>query len=140
MLVQRRIQEEIHGAKPTPSEPNQTNNFNNINHDPPPILPDQDQRPLGNMHYVKGVNTEQTAPTDRRVQSDEKILSPSANDPQKKSPVTKTLIDLIPPLSDCVSDDDMSTNEIVARNHSSRLDFHKTLTPMFVDESFLEKK
>ncbi|CAF1240131.1 unnamed protein product [Adineta ricciae] len=141
LLVQRRIQEEIHGAKPTPSEPDQTNNFNNINHDPPPILPDQHQRPLSSTHYVKGVNIEQKVPTDRRVQSDEKLLSPSTNDPQKKSPVTKTLLDLISPLSDAVSDDDMSTNEIVARNHSSRLDFHKTLTPMIGKENFeLRKK
>ncbi|CAF1426007.1 unnamed protein product [Adineta ricciae] len=141
LLVQRRIQEEIHGAKPTPSEPDHTNNFNNINHDPPPILPDQQQRPLSGTHYVKGINTEQKVLTDRRVQSDEKILSPSTNDPQKKASVTKTLIDLIPPLSDAVSDDDMSTNEIVARNHSSRLEFHKTLTPMIGKENFeLRKK
>ena len=115
MLVQRRIQEEIHGNKPTingihpPKE-----QLSTTKDDPKPKI-------LNGQH----------------IQSDEKIVSAITNDQQKKSPTTNTSIDHISPLSD---DDDMSTSEIVARNQSSKLDFHKTMTPMFVYGNGEEEK
>lgn len=115
MLVQRRIQEEIHGNKPTPK---QTNGFHHDSPKPSPI--------------------EQKISHSRQSHSEEKFVSSSTNDQQKKSFITNTSIDRISPLSE---DDDMSTNEIVARNQSSKLDFHKTMTPMIGKENFeLRKK
>jgi len=120
MLVQRRIQEEIHGNKIAQKEIPPTNGF-------PDSPPSKKLSPI-----------EQKTPNVRHPQSDERFVSSSINDQQKKSSFTNTSIDRISPLSD---DDDMSTNEIVARNQSSKLDFHKTMTPMIGKENFeLRKK
>jgi hypothetical protein len=107
MLVQRRIQEEIHGNKTV-----QNGTHTSDEHSPT----SQDQ-------------IKPKTPNGRQSQSDEKMVSSVTNDQPKKCSTTNTSIDLISPLSD---DDDMSTNELVARNQSSKLDFHKTMTPMFV--------
>ena len=113
MLVQRRIQEEIHGSKviqnghPPPSEPAPTKK----------TTPDERKTPSG-----------------RRSQTTEILL----HEQRKKSPITNPSIGRGSPLTD---DGEMSTNEIVARNQPSRLDFHKTLTPMIGKENFeLRKK
>lgn len=115
MLVQRRIQEEIHGNKPNEKP---TNGFH---HSPK-------SSPIIDLKLTNG----------RQSQSEEKFLSTSTNDQAKKSIITNTTIDRISTLTD---DDDMSTNEIVARNQSSKLDFHRTMTPMIGKENFeLRKK
>jgi len=127
MLVQRRIQEEIHGNKSIQNEIRQTNGFH--------------ESPISEniVHHIKTSPVERKTPNIRCSQSDERfVTSSSINDQQKKSPITNTSIDRLSPLSD---DDDMSTNEIVARNQSSKLDFHKTMTPMIGKENFeLRKK
>jgi len=130
MLVQRRIQEEIHGNKTTQNETRQTNNINDTIHEHLPT-PQQPCQRSQSTHHVKRISMEPQIPNDRRSQSDERIVSSLINDQHKQSSTTNTSLDLIQPLSDD-DDDDMSTNEIVARNQSSKLDFHKTLTPMFV--------
>jgi hypothetical protein len=116
MLVQRRIQEEIHGNKTIQNEIRQTNGFHECSISEK-ISPVERKTPIG-----------------RCSQSDEKFV-----DQQKKSPITNISIDRLSPLSN--DDDDMSTNEIIARNQSSKLDFHKTMTPMIGKENFeLRKK
>jgi hypothetical protein len=135
MLVQRRIQEEIHGNKTTQNEIRQTNGFHDSSNEHSPKSQDRSQ----SVHHIKPSSIERKTPNDRRAQSDERFVSSVINDQQKKSPITNTSIDRILPISD--GDDDMSTNEIVARNHSSKLDFHKTMTPMIGKENFeLRKK
>ncbi len=126
MLVQRRIQEEIHGNKTTQNETRQTNNIHEH-------LPTSQQHSQS-AHHVKRISMEPKPPNDRRSQSDERIVSSLINDQHRQSSATNASLDLIQPLSDNDDDDDddMSTNEIVARNQSSKLEFHKTLTPMFV--------
>jgi len=121
MLVQRRIQEEIHGNKTIQNEIRQTNGFHECSISEK-ISPVERKTPIG-----------------RCSQSDEKFVTSSINDQQqKKSPITNISIDRLSPLS---NDDDMSTNEIIARNQSSKLDFHKTMTPMIGKENFeLRKK
>jgi hypothetical protein len=118
MLVQRRIQEEIHGNKTIQNEKPQTNGFH---HSPSP-------------HPKKTSPVERKTPNGRRSQSDERFL----HEQQKKSPNTNPSIERLSSLTD---DDEMSTNELVARNQSSKLDFHKTMTPMIGKENFeLRKK
>jgi hypothetical protein len=129
MLVQRRIQEEIHGNKTIQNEIRPTNGFHHS-----PVPQNQGQR----SQSTKPSSAERKTPNGRRSQSDERFLSSSINDQQKKSPITNTSIDRLSPLSD---DDALSTNEMVARNQSSKLDFHKTMTPMIGKENFeLRKK
>lgn len=113
MLVQRRIQEEIHGNKTIPNEI------------PPPSNP----KPM-----KKSSSDERKTPSGRRSQPKEIFV----NEQRKKSPSINLSNDRASPLTD---DGEMSTNEIVARNQPSRLDFHKTLTPMIGKENFeLRKK
>ena len=104
MLVQRRIQEEIHGNKTT-----------NTCLESPPVI---DQPII--------IHTQQT-------QSEDKC-----SDQLKKSSVNNTFNDRLSPST---IDDDMSTNELVTRNQSSKLELHKPLTPMIGKENFeLRKK
>lgn len=113
MLVQRRIQEEIHGNKSIARE----------------ISPSIDLKPI-----KKSSPVERKTPSGRRSQPKEPVVI----DQRKKSPSINPSIDRASPLTD---DGEMSTNEIVARNQPSRLDFHKTLTPMIGKENFeLRKK
>ncbi|CAF3639551.1 unnamed protein product [Adineta steineri] len=148
MLVQRRIQEEIHGNKTTiKNEIRPTNNFNDPTYEHLSKSQDNCQRSQS-AHHIKRTIVDQNIPNERRAQSQERILSPIINEPRKKSPMTNISIDLISPISEnnnnndnIDDDDDMSTNEIVARNQSSKLDFHKTMTPMIGKENFeLRKK
>jgi hypothetical protein len=120
MLVQRRIQEEIHGNKSIQNGILHTSN---------------EQLPAPDNHIKPKISN------GRQPHSDEIIVSSLTNDQQKKSPTTNTSIDIISPSSSDDDDDDESTNEIVARNQSSKLDFHKTMTPMIGKENFeLRKK
>ena len=128
MLVQRRIQEEIHGNgnKGIQNGKPETNGFH---HSPPP------------PHPKKSSPVERKTPNGRRSQSDERFL----HEPPKKSPITKPPVDHPSSFTDDGDDDDdideMSTTELVTRNQSSKLDFHKTMTPMIGKENFeLRKK
>ncbi|CAF4602738.1 unnamed protein product [Rotaria sp. Silwood1] len=138
MLVQRRIQEEIHGNKTIQNEMHQKSIIN-ISNEHATTLPDRSQT----VHHIKQLTVEQKLPNDRRSQTDAKFLSTSTNDQQKKPSTANTSIDRISQYSDNAGgeDDDVSTNEIVTRNQSSKSDFHKTLTPMIGKENFeLRKK
>lgn len=96
MLVQRRIQEEIHGNKRSKS---------------------------------RQIEENPTIKVESRSSIEERVASTNGTDESKR--ISTNSIDLIPPLvSDHDDEDDeMSTNEIVARNQS-KLDFHQTMTPM----------
>jgi hypothetical protein len=119
MLVQRRIQEEIHGNKTIQNEKAQTNGFH---HSPLP-------------HPKKSSPVERKTPNGRRSQSDERFLL----EPPKKPLTTSPSMNRLSSFTD--DDDEMSTTELVARNQSSKLDFHKTMTPMIGKENFeLRKK
>ncbi|CAF1023237.1 unnamed protein product [Rotaria sordida] len=140
MLVQRRIQEEINGGKTIQNETHLKSIIN---------ISNAHTSICQNVHHIKQLTVEQKFPNDRRSsQPDERILSTSTNDQQKRISTTNTSTDRISQYSDngggggggC-DDDDVSTNEIVTRNQSSKSDFHKTLTPMIGKENFeLRKK
>ena len=135
MLVQRRIQEEIHGNKKGNPEAAQENHSDEpkLEHSPlsHPVQPAAAKCPA----------VEQKVSSARRPQIDERVVVSSTIDQPKKC--LNIPADVISPAlqhvhadhshADDDVDDDVSTNEIVARNQSSKLDFHKTLTPMFVE-------
>ena len=127
MLVQRRIQEEIHGNKTAPSGTRTTISFDESAAEHPSLSQDY----LPEVQQSKRPVVEQKPSSNgRRSQVEERVPSAVSVVPPKKSP--NISVDLISALSDYDDDDDMSTNEIVARNQS-KLDFHKTMTPMCVD-------
>ena len=136
MLVQRRIQEEIHGNKKVNPEAAQESHSDEtkLEHSPSshPVPP-----------AAKRPAVDQKTPSGRRSQLEERVVVSSTIDPPKKclnipadviSPAPEHAHDDHPHADEDV-DDDVSTNEIVARNQSSKLDFHKTLTPMFVERA-----
>ena len=140
MLVQRRIQEEIHGSKidhqEMPLVKKSLEPSVNIPRDPTPTKPSIKLTPV------------ETKPNNvRRSQQDEKPMSVSPN--QMSQHPSSCSIDLHRTLSnhefdvneddDDDDDDDQSTNEIVTRNQS-KLDFHKTMTPMLVRRNDSEWK
>lgn len=133
MLVQRRIQEEIHGNKIVlrevpPIITTAATIIADINKESTSVLPDKVQ-PSQCLSHVKILTVEPKPPNGRRSLSIEKNPASSGNDQTKKSPIRNTSHDRVSTIS---NDEDTSTNEIVARNQSSKLDFHKTMTPMFV--------
>ncbi|CAF4378119.1 unnamed protein product, partial [Adineta steineri] len=86
MLVQRRIQEEIHGNKTIiKNEIRPTNNFNDPTYEHLSKSQDNCQRSQS-AHHVKRISVDQNIPNERRAQSQERILSPIINEPRKKSP------------------------------------------------------
>ncbi|CAF2391956.1 unnamed protein product [Rotaria sp. Silwood2] len=88
ILVQRRIQEEIHGNKTMPNETHQKSIIN-ISNEHASISQDRSQT----VHHIKQLTVEQIISNSRRSQPDERILSTSTNDQQKKSSTTNTSID-----------------------------------------------
>lgn len=129
MLVQRRIQEEIHGGKSVVQEKRPPNRVeeNLIEH---PSTPQDRPSPSPGR---KSIPIESRVSNSRRSQIEERVASSTGSDACKR--VSNSSAELPPPLSD---DDEMSTAELVARNQQ-KLDFHQTLTPMFV-KYFSEKK
>ncbi|CAF5129873.1 unnamed protein product, partial [Rotaria magnacalcarata] len=139
MLVQRRIQEEIHGNKTTQKEIKQSMNIITTNDTSPTSL-DNSQRSQS-AHNIRQLTAEPKSQNTRRSQSDDKALSSPANDQPRKSSLTNTSVDRASRLSDNVEDDDPSTGELVVRNQSPKQEFHKTMTPMIGKENFeLRKK
>ncbi|CAM4880089.1 unnamed protein product [Rotaria socialis] len=139
MLVQRRIQEEIHGNKTIQKEIKQSMNIISSNETSPTSL-DTSQRSQS-AHNIKQLTVESKSQNTRRSQSDDKVPSSPANDQPRKSSLTNTSVDRVSHLSDNVEDDDPSTGELVVRNQSPKQEFHKTMTPMIGKENFeLRKK
>ncbi|CAF5071284.1 unnamed protein product, partial [Rotaria magnacalcarata] len=139
MLVQRRIQEEIHGNKTIQKEIKQSMNIITTNDTSPTSL-DNSQRSQS-AHNIRQLTAEPKSQNTRRSQSDDKALSSPANDQPRKSSLTNTSVDRASRLSDNVEDDDPSTGELVVRNQSPKQEFHKTMTPMIGKENFeLRKK
>lgn len=132
MLVQRRIQEEIHGNKTIQQETQQTVNITTTittTIDNPLITPDQSQRSQ-NFQNIKPLTVEPKVQNNSRLSSVDRVISSSTNEQQKKSSIVTSSLEQISQMSDHV-DDDPPTDELVARNLSN-LEFHRTMSPMFV--------
>jgi hypothetical protein len=122
MLVQRRIQEEIHGNKTISNETRPTP----IRIESSPV--EQTIVSQDCQSHVRHQTSEQKSSNGRRSQVECKGALLSIDDLPKRS--SNTSIDLIESLTDVNDEhDDLSTNEIVARNQS-KSDFHQTMTPM----------